>query len=442
MVAAVQAVRQRRVLVAWICVLASVIGFVACFAVWVNRQALNANNWSNVSGELLENPRVEQALSAYLVSQLFSSVNVEGELKSVLPTQAQGLSGPVAAGLRALADRAVPRLLASPQVHEAWRKANHAALEQLLAIIKGGGKVVSTENGEVSLNLRLLIVKLASQLGLKTQLESVRQQARGAAGEAAKAAAEQKLGVTLPPATGRLIIMRSNQLKTAQDIGNGIRGLAILLPLLSLALFALAIWLASGWRRLALRKTGWCMVTVGVLLLVARRIGGEQVVNSLVKDTANRPAADAVWSIGTQLLRNISVAVVIYGLLLVAAAWLSGETRAAVFIRRGLAPRLRDHAAGAYLAAAGVLLLIVLWGPTPATRKILPVIGFAALFALGVTVLRRQTAREFPDAQPGDAIAALRQGAMTARAGWLSPDSQPSGTEAPRQQRERPPDSL
>src|SRR5664280_122954 len=148
--------RRHRGLVAGLCVLASIIGFVACFAVWVNRQALNADNWTNTSGEVLEDHRVQEALSAYLVAQLFTSVNVANELKSALPSQAQGLAGPAAAGLRALADRAVPRLLESSQIHEVWRKANRAALEQLLRIINGGGKTVSTSNGEVSLNLHAL----------------------------------------------------------------------------------------------------------------------------------------------------------------------------------------------------------------------------------------------------------------------------------------------
>jgi hypothetical protein len=417
--------RPRRALVAGLCVLASVVGFVSCFAVWVNRQALNVDNWTQVSSEVLEDHQVEEALSAYLVNQLFASVNVAGELQSALPKQAQGLAGPAAAGLRALADRAVPRLLESSQIHEVWRKANRAALEQLLTIIKGGGKAVSTNNGEVSLNLHALVIALASQLGLQSQVEAVQQKVRGTAGAAARAAAEQKLGVTLPAETGRLVIMRSKQLRTAQNIAAGIKGLAVVLPVLTLALFALAVWLADGWRRVALRRVGWCFFGVGFALLLAHRVAGDQIVNGLVANPSTRPAALAVWSIGTSLLRNIAIAVIVYGLLLVAAAWLSGATRPAVFLREALAPALRDHVAGAYLAAAGVLLLVVLWGPTPSTRQIFPVLGFAALLALGVTVLRRQTALEFPHAQSGDALASLRHGILTTRARWSAVGAQP-----------------
>src|SRR5581483_1624248 len=159
-------------------------------------------------------------------------------------------------------------------------------------------------------------------------------------------------------------IMRASQLKTAQDIAKAVKGLAILLPLIAIALYALAIWFAEGRRRVMLRTVGWCFFGVGVLLLLARRIGGDEIVSSLVKVPANKPAGEAVWSIGTSLLRNISIAMVLYGLVLVAAAWIAGRTRVATTLRHAAAPWMREHVAGSYLVAGVVLLLVVLWGPT------------------------------------------------------------------------------
>jgi hypothetical protein len=62
----------------------------------------------------------------------------------------------------------------------------------------------------------------------------------------------------------------------------------------------------------------------------------------------------------------------------------------------------------AYVAAYIALLLVILWGPTPATRQIPYIIGFIVLLALGIEALRRQTAREFPDAQASDSMQAIR----------------------------------
>jgi hypothetical protein len=421
---------RHRVIIPTLLTLGVLLGFIACFAVWVNRQVLNTNNWTNTTGELLANEKVQVAVSTYAVNQLFSSVNVAEELKSGLPSQLQGLSGPAAAGLHALAERAVPRLLATAQIQEGWRRANRAAHAQLINILNGGGKTVSTKSGVVSLNLEELISQLAAQLGLSSQLAAAREKLRGtSAGASARKVAKEKLGVTLPPAGAQLVIMRSNQLKTAQDIVKAIKGLAIVLPLVALALFALAVWLDRGRRRRALRNVGWCFFGIGVTLLLARRVAGDSIVNSLVKVPANKPAVHEVWSIGTSLLYQIAIAMVLYGLVLVAAAWLGGSTRPAVAVRRALAPWLREHALASYVAGEAILLLIVLWGPTPATREILPVIGFALLVALGVYLLRELTVREFPDAQPGDTAAQLRhwysnmrahRGAAAATAGTVA----------------------
>lgn len=119
--------RVHRFLVPTLLVLATVIGIGGAFAVWVNRQALNTSNWSSTSSQILENKQVQTALSAYLVHELFTNVDVSADLQKVLPKQLQPLSGPAAAGVQQLASQVAPRVLASPQVQAAWVQANIAA---------------------------------------------------------------------------------------------------------------------------------------------------------------------------------------------------------------------------------------------------------------------------------------------------------------------------
>ena len=388
--------------------LATVIGIAATFAIWVNRQALNTSNWSSTSSKILEDKQVQTALSAYLVHELFTNVNVSADLQTVLPKQLQPLAGPAAAGLQQLAGQLAPRLLASPLVQGAWVQANIAAHKELLRVLAGGGPVVSTQSGVVSLNLHTLVTQLAATVGLSSQVAAVQSKLQGSTGATVRAVAQPKLGVTLPPSSGQLVIMRSNQLKTAQDIANAVKGLAIVLPALGILLFALAVYLARGRRRRTLRTTGWCFVLIGVALLLIRRVAGDAVVNGLVKIPSNKPAAHQVWNIGTSLLRDIAVAMIVYGIVIVASAWLAGPTRPATEIRKALAPTLRDSPAVAYCTVGGVLLLLVLIGPTPAFRNIVWILLFAVLLAYGVTMLRRQTALEFAGIQPGQALRDFR----------------------------------
>jgi hypothetical protein len=402
--AALGARRVHRILVPVLLVLATVIGIAGAFAVWVNRQALNTSNWSSTSSKILENKQVQTALSAYLVHELFNNVDVSADLQKVLPKQLQPLAGPAAGGLQQLASTLAPKVLASPQVQAAWVQANIAAHKELLKVLKGGGPVVSTQTGVVTLNLHTLVSQLASTLGISTQVAAVQSKLQGSTGASVRAAAQQKLGITLPPASGELVIMRSNQLKSAQDIANAVKSLAIVLPAIAILMFALAVYLARGRRRRTLRTSGWCFVVVGVVLLLIRRVAGNQVVNGLVKVPSNKPAVHQVWDIATSLLFALAVALIAYGIVIVAAAWLAGPTRPATAVRKFFAPSLRESPAVAYSVVGGVLLLLIAWGPTPAFRNVWWILVFAVLLAFGVTMLRRETALEFPVIDDGQAL--------------------------------------
>jgi lysylphosphatidylglycerol synthetase-like protein (DUF2156 family) len=155
---------------------------------------------------------------------------------------------------------------------------------------------------------------------------------------------------------------------------------------------------------------------VGVLLLLVRRVGGNEIVDSLVKVPSNEAAVHQAWLIATSLLFAIAVALIVYGVVFALAAWLGGPTRPARFLRKLAAPELRESPAVAYAAAGALLLALVAWGPTPAFRQLAWILLFAALLALGVTVLRRQTAIEFPGVQRGDALRDLRERRQATRA--------------------------
>src|SRR5512132_2154353 len=408
--------RAHRVMVTILLVLASLALFTGAFAVWVHRQALDTENWKTTSSELLADEQVQAALGPYLVDQLFANADVTGAIQQRLPSNLQVLAGPASAGLRQLADRAAPKLLARPRVQDAWVTANAAAHEQMLTIINGGGRVVSTSGGAVRLDLHVLVSQLAADLGVSSQVAAAQAKLQGAVGAQAKAQLQQRLNLSVPDTSGRLLIMRSSQLKGAQDAAGAVKSLAIVLPALAILLYARAIWRARGRRRQALRTAGWSFVVVGVLLLLVRRIGGNEIVDSLVKVPSNEAAVHQAWMIATSLLFAIAVALIVYGLVFALAAWLGGPTRPARFLRKLAAPELRDNPAVAYAAAGGLLLALVVWGPTPAFRQLAWILLFAALLALGVTVLRRQTAVEFPDVQRGDAMRELREGREAARA--------------------------
>jgi hypothetical protein len=117
-----------------------------------------------------------------------------------------------------------------------------------------------------------------------------------------------------------------------------------------------------------------------------------------------------VWDIYTTLLDEAAVALMFYGLVMIAGAWLAGPSAWATAVRRNLAPYLREPAL-AYGAFAVLAAIVVLWwSPTPAMRNPVTAVVLIALLALAFEGLRRRTAAEFPDADRAEAQQSMRQG--------------------------------
>lgn len=360
-------------------VLGTLLAIGAILSLWVSRQALETDQWTKTSSKLLQDPAIQTAVSGYLVDQLYANVDVAGQLRTALPARAQPLAAPAAGALRNVAQDVARAALQRPRVQELWETANRRAHELLLKVIEGGGNIVKTNGGVVTLDLKALLEQIAARTGIGTRV-------------AAK----------LPAGAATITILRSNQLKTVQTIGRVLKPLALVLVLLVLACFAGAIALVPGRRREALRACGVGFVIAGVGALVARKLAGNAVVDNLATTAAIKPAVESVWRIGTSLLVGVAVASIVYGAVAIAGAWLAGPARWAVSARRRVAPHLRDPRA-AWGAFAGLVLLVLLWGPTEGTRRVLPALALIALAAAGFEALRRQMRVEFPARERGGA---------------------------------------
>ena len=386
--------RERSVLIWALIVLAALIGFLSALTTWVNRQALDTQSWTKASAQLINDPQVRSALSVYIVNQVYENVDVSGQIAKNLPTKYEALGSPIAAALRSPAEQGVDQLLGQPRVVTLWENANQVAHEQLVAILENKTRPgVSTANGTVTVDLRTVVIDLAKQFGFSGNLLS-----------------------NIPADAGQITVLHSNQLSVAQDTVKAIRVLSVWLVVLVLLLWALALYLARGARQATLRDIGWSIVVVGLLLLVARRVGENYTLAALTTPQT-RPVGHRVWLIATQLLGQIGWALIAYGIVTVLGAALAGPTRIATRLRAWLAPILNTRQAVAWAVAGSAYLLLVLWGPTHSLRTPLGILLFGALAALGVYTLRRQTLREFPDAVYGGGPGLTgRAEALTARA--------------------------
>jgi hypothetical protein len=384
---------QHRIKVRILVVLASILAFLAIFTGWVDRQALDTDQWVDTSGKLIEDKEISDALAVYAVDQLYANVDVNALLKKRLPRDLQPLSAPAAAGLRQLATRAGEQALQSPRIQQAWKNANRIAHGQLVSILKGNNEVVSSQNGRVVLNLRPLVLQLADRIGVKKHLDQ-----------------------RLPPEVGQLKVADSKQLDTARTVTKLLQGLAWLFSLGSLALFGVAIWLAKGRRWIVILGYGLGLIAAGLAAIAVRGAAKGLVVDSLAKTEDAKTPAEHAWDISTSLLHSISSSVIIFGILFVVASFLASPANAAVSIRQALAPTLRERQGLVWsVFAAAALLALIIWPPT-GTRQLVLSLVLIAIAGVGLWALARKTDQEFPGAKRGDWMQAMRERARRAGA--------------------------
>ena len=348
-------------------VLAMVLALLAALNVWVKRQALNTNNFSNASNQLIENPDIRNALSVYVVNQLYQNVDVSQAIEQKLPPATKPLAPTIASALQPALVRATDTLLGRPRVQQAFEAAVRRAHQLFIAVLDGKHGILVNTNGNVVLNLRPILEEVVNQTGVGSRLLA-----------------------QLPPDAGQITVMKGNQLSTARKGVKLIRAMSYFLLFLVLALIAAAMWIARGRRRTMLLAAGVGFVLVGLIILVIHRLAGSYIVDALTKNPDAKKPVTAVWAIETQLLRNVGINAIIYGILGILAAWLAGPSRPAIYLRR---VGLHERPLVGFGALAIVVLILLATGPTDGDR-IYPLLVVSGLAFVGMEVLRRQSNRE------------------------------------------------
>ena len=343
---------------------ASLLAFLATFAIWANRQLLENETWTETSTELLEDNEIRTQVAAFMVDALYTNVDVQARLQEGLPPQLQGLAAPAASGLRELSLRLANQALERPRVQELWEDANQRAHETLIEVVRHGG------DRDVDLDLGTIVDELSAQTGLD-------------------------LSSRLPADAASIEIIKNDELDAAQKGVKALRGLAMVLTLVALAIYGLAIYLARGWRRQAVRSVGFAFIVVGIIVLVARSLAGDAVVDSLSSTEAVKPAVTSTWEIGTDLLSAQGGALIFYGLFISLGAWLSGPGGIARGARRAITPIL-ERRVTAYAALGLILLLLFIWSPTPGFERLPTSLLLIALAVVGLEFLRARAVKDFP----------------------------------------------
>jgi hypothetical protein len=377
-------------------ILGALIGLVSVVAIWLDRVALQTDNFVDTAGALLDDPAIQGALSTYLVDELYTRVDVSGEIREQLPEEVKSLAPIIAGGGREAAVVAAKRAFEFPRVQSLWREANRDLHRRFLLLIDDEARFVSTTGGNVTLEARPLVIELANRVGLGARVDE-----------------------RLPPDAGNIVLMQSDELEYAQTGVRVLRFLADWLWILAFLCWGAAVYLARSWRRETVGMIAIAFIILGIVIVVARAIAGGVIVDELVRVESNRPAAESAWSIVTSGLRESGITLALIGVIGAFGAWLAGPGRAAVSARSAIAPYIARPQI-AFGALTAVFLLFIWWAPIPGARSPLWLLVFGGLAFAGMALLRRQTMHEYPNAQAPDVAEGLRDWIASARSSFGS----------------------
>ncbi len=327
-----------------IVVLATLLAVVTTLTTWTRSQALDTDQWVETSGELLNEPEVQEALAVFLADELYSEVDVAGELESLLPDDLSRLAGPLAGALRGPTTDGIEQIIASSAFQTVWQEANRTAHEAAVRILRDESTLdsVSTSDGAIVLNLSTAVRNLGEAVGIPDSALD-----------------------NLPDDVGQIVILQSDELAAAQNAVKVLDFTSWFLFVVVVAMYVGAVYLAAGRRRRMLQNVGISLVVGGAILLLIRQVGVRASVNTFVEDATNKPLAELVGSVLTELLRQMAWTGVVYGLLIIGFSMLIGPYRWAMTLRRWVAG-VADSTAALVGISIGAVLLLLWWSPARA----------------------------------------------------------------------------
>ena len=374
--------RIRRSIVGVLVALSCLLVLLSATEVWAHRTLLNTPTFVGTVAPVFQTPAVASAVAARATDELFTELNVQARLRDALPPKASVAAVPVTNATKGFVAGELTKVLTSPQFQAIWTAALTVTHHQLVAVLRGQNtRAVSTSGGYIVLNTVPAINQalgkvsgLASDLtGKHVTLPTITSAdpPQQAVNKLSKA-----LGVPLPSNFGQITLVRSNDLATVQQGVKAFDRLTLVLPLVTIVLIALSLWLSVNRRRTVLQLA----VGVSLLMIVERRVVIHE--QGTLASAAHNP--QVAQSVLGHLLHGFFVLtawVLGVALVVLVIAVLSGPYRWAVAIRswvkrtgRSIAAAssgdhrgqvvtwMASHAAGLQLAGAvvaGILLLIV-----------------------------------------------------------------------------------
>jgi len=365
-------------------------------AVWTANQVSDTGRYVANVEPLIHDPAIQNALTDKITNEVTSNIHVTAytdqaaalltskglpQVGTLLKTFAPSISSAVTGFIHGQ----VQKLVASQAFARVWVQANTAAHKVLVMALSGQGNgTVGISNGQVTISLGPFISTVKQDLV-----------ARGFT-----------LANSIPAINPTFALFSAKYLVKARSGYRLVNDLKIVLPILTLLLLALGVYVARGHRR-ALIGAGLglagSMALLGAGLLIFRGV----YLNSVPASALPADAAAALFDTFVRFIKEGLRAILVLGLVVAAGAFLVGPSVTAVRTRaafasalgwvrqKGVHAGLRTGPAGPWTyahktplrisAVALAILIFVFWGQP--TGLVVIGITIALLVVLGLIEL-------------------------------------------------------
>jgi hypothetical protein len=270
-------------------------------------------------------------------NELTQVLDLENRLKDELPKNLQQFAPAIANGANQFVLTGVKQLMRTDQFHTFWVEANRKAHELAVKVLRGDTKLVSTKNGEVTLNFLPLIadaLRFVEQRwpGIGGTSPDVPDITTSTPPDQARAELSTALGRQLPDDFGTVTVFKSDQLAAAQDAVNLFDKLVVAMLIVTLLFIVATIVVAVRRRRAIIALALGAVVALIIANTVINALK-DQIVG-LVGGAEARAAAKATVTQLVNRLDLITRSLIVLGLVVALIAFLTGGTRLAGAIRR------------------------------------------------------------------------------------------------------------
>ncbi|MFD9477283.1 hypothetical protein [Streptomyces nojiriensis] len=310
--------RMKSLLSAILIIIGCVLAPLGIVASWTSSIVGNTDRYVSTVAPLASDPDVQAAAANRVTAALMEHLDLATLLEDVAPDQrpllqkALGkLGGSLEGAVSSFVKEKAQDVIASDQFETIWTNANRTIHTSLVKALTGSGDgAVEIKNDAVTIDLAPVIEQV------KTRLVDA------GMGVAAK----------IPEIHTDFTVVQSNDIGRVKTGFRLLQILGVWLPIIAVLLVAAGVLLSAHRRRIlvtAALAVAFAVAVLGLGLTVFRTV----YLNAL-PDTVNQAAAGSVYDAMIRLLRTTIRMVVVLGIVIALAAWLSGPGKYATAARQ------------------------------------------------------------------------------------------------------------